>query len=405
MTTGPVILCMNSGSSSLKFALYQLGEAAETALAAGAVERIGLPGGSLWLRAETTEARIDEASNFPDHQAAVHSAFAALEKLRLPSPDAVGHRVVHGGADHSAPERVDRRLLENLRQLVPYAPLHLPAEIQGIEAVAGRFPDLPQVACFDTAFHRRMPELAQRFPLPRSFWDAGMRRYGFHGLSYEYIVDQVGAATLGSAIIAHLGNGASMAAVQHGQPLDTTMGLTPTGGFMMGTRTGDLDPGLLIHLLTEGGYDAPKLAHLVNHQSGLLGVSGLSPDMRTLLERRDSDGHAAQAVDMFCYQLRKSIGALTAVLGALDTLVFTGGIGEHAAPVRWDICRGLAYLGIWLDPHLNNHHADVISTPESRCTVRVVPTNEDLMIVRHTRRLLFSTFPPASDATTEEALR
>jgi acetate kinase len=405
MTTGPVILCMNSGSSSLKFTLYQLGEAAETALAEGAVECISMPGGSLWIRATTTDTRVDESSDFPDHQAAVHSAFAALEKLKLPSPDAVGHRIVHGGADHIAPERVDQRLLENLRQLVPYAPLHLPAEIQGIEAVAAHFPDLPQVACFDTAFHRRMPELAQRFPLPRSFWDAGMRRYGFHGLSYEYIVDQVGAATLGRAIIAHLGNGASMAAVQHGQPLDTTMGLTPTGGFMMGTRTGDLDPGLLIHLLTAGGYDAPKLEHLVNHQSGLLGVSGISPDMRTLLERRDSDGHAAQAVDMFCYQLRKAIGALTAVLGALDTLVFTGGIGERAAPVRWDVCHGLAYLGIWLDPHLNNRHADVISTPESRCTVRVVPTNEDLMIVRHTRRFLCLTLPPASGGTTEETRR
>lgn len=395
MTTAPVILCMNSGSSSLKFTLYQLAETGENALAEGAVESIGLPEGSLRVHAETTETRVDECSNFPDHQAAVHGAFAALEKLRLPAPAAVGHRIVHGGADHIAPEQVDRRLLENLRQLIPYAPLHLPAEIQGIEAVAARFPELPQVACFDTAFHRRMPEIAQRFPLPRAFWDAGIRRYGFHGLSYEYIVDQVGAATLGRAVIAHLGNGASMAAVQHGQPLDTTMGLTPTGGFMMGTRSGDLDPGLLIHLLTAADYDAPKLEHLVNHQSGLLGVSGISPDMRTLLEQRDSDSRAAQAVDMFCYQLRKSIGALTAVLGCLETLVFTGGIGEHAAPVRWDICRGLTHLGVRLDPQLNNRHADIISTTESRCTVRVVPTNEDLMIVRHTRRLLFSTLPPA----------
>src|SRR6266446_4112857 len=404
MIAPPVILCLNSGSSSLKFALYQPGEA-ETLLAAGAVERLGLSGGYLWIRDVDKKVLTETHSDVPDHQVAVHATFAVLDQLHFPQPAAVGHRLVHGGPDHAAPERVTPQLMASLRRLVAFAPLHLPNEIQGIEAVAARFPDLPQVACFDTAFHRRMPEVAQRFPLPRSFWDAGMRRYGFHGLSYEYIVDQVGAATLGSAIIAHLGNGASMAAVQHGQPLDTTMGFTPTGGFMMGTRTGDLDPGLLIHLLTEGGYDAPKLEHLVNHQSGLLGVSGLSPDMRTLLERRDSDGHAAQAVDMFCYQLRKSIGALTAVLGALDTLVFTGGIGEHAAPVRWEICRGLAYLGIWLDPHLNHRHADVISTPESRCTVRVVPTNEDLMIVRHTRRLLFSTLPPTSHATAEETLR
>ena len=212
-----------------------------------------------------------------------------------------------------------------------------------------------------------------------------MRRYGFHGLSYEYIIDQVGATALGRAVIAHLGNGASMAAVHDGQPLDTTMGFTPTGGFMMGTRSGDLDPGLLIHLLTERGYDAPRLEQLVNDQSGLLGVSGISPDMRTLLEQRDSDRRAAQAVDMFCYQLRKSIGALTAVLGGLDTLVFTGGIGEHAAPVRWEICRGLTHLGIQLDPQLNDRHAGIISSPESHCTVRVVPTNEDLMIARHTQ--------------------
>lgn len=283
-------------------------------------------------------------------------------------------------------------LLEDLRRLIPYAPLHLPAEIQGIEAVAARFPELPQVACFDTAFHRRMPELAQRFPLPRNFWDEGLRRYGFHGLSYEYIVDQIGATALGRAVIAHLGNGASMTAVKAGQPLETTMGFTPTGGFMMGTRTGDLDPGLLIHLLTQG-YDASTLEQLVNDQSGLLGVSGISPDMKTLLDRREHDAHAAEAIDMFCYQLRKTIGALTAALGGLDTLVFTGGIGEHAAPVRWEVCQGLAYLGIQLDSQQNERHAPVISSAKSQRMVRVVPTNEDLMIARHTHMLLFSTRP------------
>ena len=394
MTTKPVIFCMNSGSSSLKFAVYQFEESAEIALAEGAVERIGLPEGRLWLRATTTDTRVEESGAFPDQQAAVHHAFAALEKLGLPSPGAVGHRLVHGGAGHIAPERVEPRLLEELQRLIPYAPLHLPAELQGIQAVAGRFPDLPQVACFDTAFHRRMPEVAQRFPLPRAFWDDGVQRYGFHGLSYEYIVDRVGAATLGRAVIAHLGNGASMAAVQSGQPVDTTMGFTPTGGFMMGTRSGDLDPGILLYLLTEKGYDAPQLARLVNQQSGLLGVSGTSPDMQTLLEQRDSDAHAAQAVEMFCYQLRKSLGALTAVLGSLDTLVFTGGIGEHAAPVRWEVCSGLGYLGIRLDPQLNERHAEVISTPESHCTVRVVPTNEDLMVARHTRTLLWKASEP-----------
>ena len=256
--------------------------------------------------------------------------------------------------------------------------------------MAVRFPDLPQVACFDTAFHRRMPELAQRFPLPRSFWDEGLRRYGFHGLSYEYIVETLGTAIRRRTIIAHLGNGASLAAVRDGRPIDTTMGFTPTGGFMMGTRSGDLDPGVLLYLMNEKHYDARQLEYLVNHEAGLLGVSGLSSDMKTLLEKRDSNPSAAQAVELFCYHLRKYIGGLTAVLGGLDTLVFSGGIGERAAPVRWEVCRGLEYLGIHLDPQRNEAHADIISTSQSSGTVRILPTNEELMIARHTRRVIFS---------------
>ena len=226
--------------------------------------------------------------------------------MGFPPPEAVGHRVVHGGPEHTAPERVEAPLLAELRRLVPFAPLHLPSAIQGIEAVAARFPGLPQVACFDTAFHRRMPEVAQRFPLARDLWHEGVRRYGFHGLSYEYIVATLGAAAQGRLVIAHLGNGASLAAVLNGQPLDTTMGFTPTGGVMMGTRSGDLDPGVLIHLMHAKGYNADQLDELVNHQAGLLGVSGLSPDMKTLLEQREREPHAAQAVELFCYQLRKS---------------------------------------------------------------------------------------------------
>jgi len=277
-----------------------------------------------------------------------------------------------------------------LRRLVAFAPLHLPSQLQGIEAVAAHFPGLPQVACFDTAFHRRMPEVAQRFPLPRSLWDEGVRRYGFHGLSYEYIVEKLGSAAHGRTIIAHLGNGASLVAVRDGQPVDTTMGFTPTGGFLMGTRSGDLDPGILLYLMNEKRYDARQLEQLVNHEAGLLGVSGTSSDMKTLLEKRDGDSNAAQAVEMFCYYLRKHIGALTAVLGGLDALVFTGGIGERAAPVRWEVCRGLEYLGIHLDPERNALHADPINTPHSLCTVRVIPTNEDLIIARHTRHVIFS---------------
>src|SRR5262249_41571464 len=302
---------------------------------------------------------------------------------------AAGHRVVHGGPNHSSSERVDESLLAELRRLVPFAPLHLPSAIKGIEAVKARFPGMPQVACFDTAFHRSMPEVAQRFPLSRDLWDEGVRRYGFHGLSYEYIVATLGAAARGRLVIAHLGNGASLAAVLKGQPMDTTMGFTPTGGVMMGTRSGDLDPGVLIHLMQEKGYGPAELDELVNNRAGLLGVSGISPDMRTLLEQRDREPHAAQAVEMFCYQLRKHIAALTSVLGGLDTLVFTGGIGEHSAPVRWEVCQGLAHLGITLDPDQNAAHAEVISASRSACTVRVIPTNEDLMIARHTRSLLF----------------
>jgi acetate kinase len=385
-----VILCLNSGSSSLKFALYQLGVVEEVRLANGAVERIGLAGGHLWIRGMDNDALVDVHRDFPDHTAATEGISQAAKGLGFPPPVAVGHRVVHGGPDHTAPERVEAPLLAELRRLVPFAPLHLPSAIQGIEAVAARFPELPQVACFDTAFHRHMPEVAQRFPLSRDLWHEGIRRYGFHGLSYEYIVATLGAAAQGRLVIAHLGNGASLAAVLNGQPRDTTMGFTPTGGVMMGTRSGDLDPGILIHLMHEHGYDAGQLDHLVNHQAGLLGVSGLSPDMKTLLEQQQREPHAAQAVELFCYQLRKHIGALAAVLGGLDTLVFTGGIGERAAPVRWEVCRGLAYLGIDLDPQQNAVHAEVISTLGSGCTVRVIPTNEDLMIARHTRTLLFS---------------
>jgi acetate kinase len=392
MTTAYVILTLNSGSSSLKFALYQLGQLGvdnEILLAAGAVERIGLPGGELGIRDAVNEVLSEIHRDFSDHSAALQATFAALQQLNLPQPAAVGHRLVHGGPDHLAPERVTPQLMNALHQLIGFAPLHLPSELQGIEAVATRFPSLPQVVCFDTAFHRRMPELAQRFPLPRSFWDEGLRRYGFHGLSYEYIMERLGSATSGRIIIAHLGNGVSLAAVREGRPLETTMGFSPTGGCMMGTRSGDLDPGLLLYLMNEKHYDARQIERLVNHQAGLLEVSGISSDMKTLLEKREQEPNAAQAVEMFCYSLRKYIGALTAVLGGLDTLVFTGGIGERAAPVRWEVCRGLEFLGIQLDPQRNAAHADLISASRSRCTVRVIPTNEDLMIARHTRDLIF----------------
>jgi acetate kinase len=249
---------------------------------------------------------------------------------------------------------------------------------------------MPQVACFDTAFHRRMPEVAQRFPLDRQLWSDGVRRYGFHGLSYEYIVATLGEAARGRLIIAHLGNGASLAAVKDGMPVDTTMGFTPTGGLMMGTRSGDLDPGVLIHLMRERKYDWCQVDELVNSKAGLLGVSGISPDMKSLMERRATEPSASEAVELFCYLLRKHIGAMAAALGGVDTLVFTGGIGERAAAVREEVCAELRYLGIRLDTTQNASNAAIISTPDATCTVRVMPTNEDLMIARHTRALLLA---------------
>ncbi len=386
---GQAILCLNSGSSSLKFALYRLRGAGEELLAAGAAERVGLADGDLWVRGPHRAPLLQRRQDCPDHAAAVAAVFAAAARLRLPEPAAVGHRVVHGGPDHAAPERVEARLLADLRALVAFAPLHLPGAIAGIETVASRFPGLPQAACFDTAFHRRMPELAQRLPLRGSLWEEGVRRYGFHGLSYEYVLDALGGAARGRVIIAHLGNGASMAAVRDGMPLDTTMGFTPAGGFMMGTRSGDLDPGVLVHLMRGRGGGPDDIERLVSREAGLLGVSGLSPDMKTLLEARERHPQAALAVELFCYQVRKHVGAMAAALGGLDTLVFTGGIGERAAPVRWEACQGLAHLGIQLDPERNQACSDTISTPESACTVRIIPTDEDLMIARHTRRVVF----------------
>ena len=388
MTTAPVILCLNSGSSSLKFALYQLGGGTDTALVEGAVERIGLPNGRLSVHAQTSGLSREELGAFHDHQAAVQAAFDSLEQLQLPTPEAVGHRIVHGGADHIAPEQVDARLLEDLRQLAPYAPLHLPAEIQGIEAVTARFPHLPQVACFDTAFHRRMPELAQRFPLPRAIWDAGVRRYGFHGLSYEYIIDEVGATALGRAVIAHLGNGASMAAILDGTSVDTTMGFSPVSGLVMGSRSGDLDPSVVIRLIQENKMPPPEVNALLNKQSGLLGVSGSSEDMRDLLDRESTEPHAADAIQIFCYSAKKYIGAYAAALGGLDTLVFTAGIGENAPRIRERICSGLDFLGFKIDAARNNANVPLISTDDSNVKVRVIKTNEDLMIARHTARLL-----------------
>jgi acetate kinase len=382
-----VILCFNVGSSSVKFSLYTANGNRETLSADGIVDRIALKGGKLRVYGPDKEVLKEAGAETKGHKEAIQEVFSVLDELKLSRPEAVGHRIVHGGPDFTEPVKVDQDVRKTLKEIVGFAPLHLPVEIEAMDAVSDYLPDLPQVACFDTAFHQKMPETARRLPLPRRFWDEGLRRYGFHGLSYEYILHVLGGA--GRTVIAHLGNGASMAAVKNGQPMDTTMGFTPAGGFMMGTRCGDLDPGVLIYLLKEKSYDASGLEDLVNRKSGLLGVSGASPDMKTLLAKREKEPHAEQAVQMFCYQIQKQIGAFVAVLGGLDNLVFTGGIGEKAAAVRREICERLGYFGIELNREDNEMNSRIISAPTSACIVHVIPTKEDLMIARHTRRLVF----------------
>jgi acetate kinase len=383
------ILCINVGSSSSKFALYSISGGTESVMAEGAADRGGSSGGKITIRDANGRSLAESDRELARPQVAVDALFNEFERLKLPGSDAVGHRIVHGGANHVVPELVTPALLTDLKRLIPFAPLHMPGGIEGIEAVAARYPKLPQVACFDTAFHRGMPARAERFPLPRELYDAGVRRYGFHGISYEYIMQALGADVPGRLIIAHLGNGASMAAVHDGRPVDTTMGFTPAGGFMMGTRPGDLDPGVILYLLQQKKYDVARLGELVNQKSGLLGVSALSSDLKTLLDARAKNADAALAIEMFCYQIRKAIGALAAALGGLDLLVFTGGIGEHAAPVRAEVCAGLAHLGLAIDARRNDSGDDTISAIDSRCSVRVIPTNENLMVALHTARLVF----------------
>jgi acetate kinase len=371
----------------------------ETLVLSGAAEGIGKTG-RFWIRCGD-RTLADSEEKFGDHNQALARFLRELRQQGDYLFSAAGHRVVHGGPRLIQPQRITPQVIAELRKVANFAPLHLPVATALIEEVAHHYPELPQVACFDTAFHASMPELAQRFALPRSLWDEGIRRYGFHGLSYEYVVATLGAALGKRAVIAHLGNGASMVALSNGEPLDTSMGFTPTGGFMMGTRSGDLDPGIILFLL-RGGHNAEEIADMLDHQSGLKGVSGGSSDMKDLLARRNTDKLAAVAVEMFCYQISKYVGAYAAILNGLDTLVFTGGIGERAAEVREDVTRRMAFLGVELDPEANASHSQVISRSQSRCVVRIVPTNEDLMIARHTvslfERLQWGATPSAIKA-------
>jgi acetate kinase len=390
------LLTVNTGSSSLKASLYPLhAPALERAELTAAVTAIGSATADLRVT-DSRGSALEEPRHdtLPDHRAAMYALLSWLDEHGYGAQvAAVGHRVVHGGAAHRAPELVTPALVAALRDLTPIDPDHMPQVRGAIEASGQAFPGIPQVACFDTAFHRTMPWVAQIYALPRQFTDAGLLRYGFHGLSYESIVEQLRAldatAAAGRLVIAHLGNGASMAAVLGGVSVDTTMGFTPAGGLVMSTRAGDLDPGVIAYLLQTGRVRADDVSALVNRRSGLLAVAGGSTgDMRELLAREPFDRAAAEAIALFCYQARKFLAALTATLGGLETLVFTGGIGEHAAPIRERICEGLQYLGIQLDAARNAAHAPIISADGSSATVRVMKTDEDRIIAEHTLSVL-----------------
>ena len=331
-----IILCVNVGSSTIKYSVFERGE-------------------GIKLRASGTLEGVHTDALFSHHA-----------EQGVPPPEAIGHRIVHGGPDYFEPVLLTPQVRRDLQGVINFAPLHMPQELAAIDAISARHPEVPQVLCFDTAFHQHLPEIAKRFPLPEDYWHRGIRRYGFHGLSYEYIVGEIGGKLGRRSIIAHLGNGASMVALLDGKPLDTTMGLTPAGGIMMGTRAGDLDPGVYVHIERLTGMSTDTFEALVNKQSGLLGVSGFTADMRKL-EAAVGDPRAALAIEMYCYIARKHIGALAAVLGGLDTLVFTAGIGENSQMVRDKICAGLEYL----------HHKVIVQ-----------PTNEDLVIARHVAKLV-----------------
>ncbi len=384
------ILTLNAGSSSIKFALFRAGPLSELQrISHGQVERIDTkPHLAAWGASGTLLDEKDWGDSPPDFRSLVETIIAWAENhLGSDRLIAVGHRVVHGGPDHSAPEQVTPALLSDLDRLTPLAPLHVPHNIEPIRAIAAARPRLPQIVCFDTAFHRTMPEVATRLALPREYEEAGIRRYGFHGLSYEYIAGRLHvvapALARGKTIVAHLGNGASLCAMREGKSIDTTMGFTALDGLVMGTRCGSLDPGVILYLEQERGMTAAKVEDLLYRRSGLLGVSGgIASDMRTLLA--STSARAREAIELFVFHIARQIGALTSSLGGLDGLVFTAGIGEHASAIRSMVCSRLDWLGAEIDRESNARDAPVISTAGSGVEIRIVPTDEEAMIARHT---------------------
>jgi acetate kinase len=390
------VLTINGGSSSIKFGLYQRGSPPKRGLY-GKIDRIGLPGTTLAVHDPAGNQHEPQAIASGDHAAASQLLHEWLVKrIGFDSISAIGHRIVNGGARYHEPQPIDEALLDELRRISAYAPEHLPAEIAMIDLFSERVPGLTQVACFDTAFHRSMPRVAKILPIPRRYQADGVERYGFHGLSYAYLMEELarlaGAeAALGRVVLAHLGNGASLAAVRDGKGIDTSMGFTPAAGVPMSTRSGDLDPGLVSYFAQTENMTAQQFHKMINHESGLLGISETSSDLRDLLEKEDSDIRAAEAVAMFCYQVKKTIGAFAAALGGLDTLVFTGGIGENSAEIRSRVCEGLDFLGIQFDEMLNAAGGPVISADVSRATVRIIHADEDIVIARSVFDLLDAT--------------
>jgi acetate kinase len=385
-STPSSILTINGGSSSIKFALYQTGEPLELTQK-GNVVRIGLPGTNLTFSNSKGNQKGNLILKSTDNKSASNFLIDWLEEQNgFSSVRAIGHRVVHG-MHHTQPELITNELLDELHRITPYDPDHLPDEIELIETFRRRHPKLPQVACFDTAFHSSMPRVAKLLPIPRRFDARGIQRYGFHGLSYTYLMEELSHvkgsnAANGRVILAHLGSGASLAAVRDGKSIDTSMGFTPAGGLTMGTRPGDLDPGVAWYLMQSENLTPKEFSNLINHDSGLLGISETSSDMQDLLAKETTDVRAAEAVALFCYQAKKWIGAFTAALGGLDTLVFSGGIGENSPAVRSRICEGLGFLGIGLEEKRNMANAPVISKENGMVVIRVIHTEEELMIAR-----------------------
>jgi acetate kinase len=387
-----LILAINGGSSSIKFALYRVEETLQRRFY-GKVDRIGMSGTNLTFHDPDGKPQDSLSIVASDHKSAANFLIDWLEKLDgFTTVEAAGHRVVHG-MKHTAPELVSQELLDELQRIRPYDPEHLPREIELIEAFRQRYPKLPQVACFDTAFHRTMPRVAKLLPIPRRFDAKGIQRYGFHGLSYAYLMEELArlgdpAASKGRVILAHLGNGASMAAVRDGKSIDTSMGFTPTAGLVMSTRSGDLDPGLAPYLARTEHISTKQFYEMLNHESGLLGISETSSDMRDLLGRETQDVRAAEAVELFCYQAKKWIGAYAAALGGVDTLVFSGGIGENAPVIRARICEGLEFLGIEIAAKQNAANENVISAAAGRVAIRVIRTDEELTIARSVCKII-----------------